>query len=321
MALRPRRRRRAGRRDRRAAGATTACSSPGARTRQRAAFLLRLRHAGAEAPSARRSHELLAWPTRSCGSAISTCGRTTACRCSATPCCCAARRAPRSSSSRIWSMSALSECERFYPAFQFVIWGGKHAGRSGRPRRCSIRSARPEPPLHGGADDTRRGSILLVGCGKMGGALLAGWLGRRRRRPTSVRRRARREGGGRVARAPQACTVRDAMPEADRAFAPASCCSRSSRRCMAEVAAAPIGASPAGHRLPVDRRRQDHRLLRAPPRPRGRGRARHAQHAGRGRPRHHRACANGAVSAEQRGCCETLMARGRRGRAGSMTKR
>ena len=39
----------------------------------------------------------------------------------------AARRArgaaPRAS--RTWSISRITECERFYPAFQFVLWGGK----------------------------------------------------------------------------------------------------------------------------------------------------------------------------------------------------
>ncbi len=41
---------------------------------------------------------------------------------------------------------AITECERFFPAFQFVLWGGKSPGRgAGRPP-CWNASARPEPP-------------------------------------------------------------------------------------------------------------------------------------------------------------------------------
>ena len=96
------------------------------------------------------------------------------------------RGAPGASAESLEDMVdiAITECERFFPAFQFVLWGGKtpqdalqaamlecvgeHDGRiragheewgSGvRPRaRMSI------PP------------ILLVGCGRMGSAMLSGW--------------------------------------------------------------------------------------------------------------------------------------------------
>ena len=36
--------------------------------------------------------------------------------------------------------AAVEECERFYPVFQFVLWGGKVAGRS--DRRGTDRHAR-----------------------------------------------------------------------------------------------------------------------------------------------------------------------------------
>ena len=44
------------------------------------------------------------------------------------------------------------------------------------------------------------------------------------------------------------------------------------------------------HLLPVDRRRQDHRLFREAPGQRGGDRPRDAEHPGRGRPRHHCLC-------------------------------
>ena len=66
-----------------------------------------------------------AWRMRSCGSAISAWIARTACRCSGTPCCCGAPAARPPRAWRTWSISPITECERFYPAFQFVLWGGK----------------------------------------------------------------------------------------------------------------------------------------------------------------------------------------------------
>ena len=47
---------------------------------------------------------------------------------------------------------AVSECERFYPAFQFVIWGGKSAPRRSPPPGKTT-EARPDP---------QRGQLLLL---------------------------------------------------------------------------------------------------------------------------------------------------------------
>ena len=51
--------------------------------------------------------------------------RRMACRCSAIPCCCAARPGASAESLEDMVDIALTECERFFPAFQFVLWGGK----------------------------------------------------------------------------------------------------------------------------------------------------------------------------------------------------
>ena len=79
------------------------------------------------------------------------------------------RGAPGASAESLEDMVdiAITECERFFPAFQFVLWGGKSpAGRSGGGdagvrRRGMTASAIPP--------------ILLVGCGRMGSAMLSGW--------------------------------------------------------------------------------------------------------------------------------------------------
>ena len=54
--------------------------------------------------------------------------RRTACRSSVIPCCCAAPPAPRPKSLEDMVDIAITECERFFPAFQFVLWGGKAPG-------------------------------------------------------------------------------------------------------------------------------------------------------------------------------------------------
>ncbi len=135
-------------------------------------------------------------------------------------------------------VGAIHACERYYPAFQFVVWAGKSAAEA-MARRCSTPRARrsgarhilssppPSAQLRTGAwahtavtsvsgkllvptfrvslkptvvmgprlrgDDTSiccdsfhitnalqdiTGTIALAGAGKMGGAMLAGWLAR-----------------------------------------------------------------------------------------------------------------------------------------------
>ncbi len=43
------------------------------------------------------------------------------------PCCCAASSASSAEQVEDLVDIAVSECERFYPAFQLVVWGGKPA--------------------------------------------------------------------------------------------------------------------------------------------------------------------------------------------------
>ena len=60
---------------------------------------------------------------------------------------------------------AISECERFYPAFQLVVWGGKPADEA-------IAAAMIEPDRRGvnpGGPAMIAGAVVLVGCGQMGG--------------------------------------------------------------------------------------------------------------------------------------------------------
>ena len=46
------------------------------------------------------------------------------------PCCCAGSEPPSSEQVEDLVDIAVSECERFYPAFQLVIWGGKPAAEA-----------------------------------------------------------------------------------------------------------------------------------------------------------------------------------------------
>ena len=117
--------------------------------------------------------------------------------------------------------SALEACERYFPAFQFVVWAGKAGARGARRRDvrdlgrgvssachgglagCPVRSGVPMPAVHRRRwpgmmpdlplslrnDDSRVQTsakilrpLVLVGAGKMGGAMLDGWLARELRR-------------------------------------------------------------------------------------------------------------------------------------------
>ena len=145
---------------------------------ERAAFLLRLRHEGAEAAARRRSTSCWPWPTSGCGSAISIWRPATTSP--AFRYAVLLRGIGAASSEQVEDLVdiAVSECERFYPAFQLVIWGGKPpeeamADRDDRPdRRGLIRRRLPH--------DGRAGTLVLVGCGQMGSAMLRGWLAQRR---------------------------------------------------------------------------------------------------------------------------------------------
>src|SRR5579859_6404395 len=102
-----------------------------------------------------------------CGSAISVCGPKRACRCSAMPCCCAAWAAPAWSRSRISWISHSMNASASIPRSSSCCGAARRLRTPWRPR-CWILLAKRD-----GRSVTR---ILLVGCGKMGGALLAGWL-------------------------------------------------------------------------------------------------------------------------------------------------
>jgi len=59
---------------------------------------------------------------------------------------------------------ALVECERFYPAFQLVIWGGKTADEA-------MTAAHPGPGRRGLTFRFKMSnSVLLIGCGRMAAA-------------------------------------------------------------------------------------------------------------------------------------------------------
>ena len=91
----------------------------------RAAFLLRLRHEGAEAAARRRSTSCWRSPTSGCGSGhfdLAAGDNSPAFRYAVL-----LRGIGTASSEQVEDLVdiAVSECERFYPAFQLVIWGGK----------------------------------------------------------------------------------------------------------------------------------------------------------------------------------------------------
>ncbi len=64
---------------------------------------------------------------------------------------------------------AVDACERYYQAFQFVLWAGKSA-RESLDAACS----RPKAKRERRTVAARLADV--VGAGKMGGAMLAGWL-------------------------------------------------------------------------------------------------------------------------------------------------
>ena len=149
---------------------------------------------------------------------------------------------------------AVTECERFYPAFQFVIWGGKSAARGAdrgdaRDRRRSLMTELAGP-------------LVLVGCGKMGGALLARLAAprpRARRTPTwsspmpalreALRERAWRGRARRAQDAADRARAARARVRGQAAGDGGACC-RPTRRWR------------AGRRAAVDRRRHRDRPLR-----------------------------------------------------------
>ena len=82
---------------------------------------------------------------------------------------CARRRRPAFEQAEAIAEAAVEECERFYPVFQFVLWGGKSPSEAiaaaliDTARRSVTRAHRiPDP-------------TWFVGCGNMGGAMVDGW--------------------------------------------------------------------------------------------------------------------------------------------------
>ena len=65
--------------------------------------------------------------------------------------------------------AAIEECERFYPVFQFVLWGGKSPGEA-------IAAALIDTPVkHDAMTPAFPAPTWFVGCGNMGGAMVDGW--------------------------------------------------------------------------------------------------------------------------------------------------
>ena len=148
---------------------------------------------------------------------------------------------------------ALGECERcFFRPLQFVLWGRQVAAAG---------DARGDA---GDAGRSMSGRVLLVGAGKMGAALLAGWLGRGARAAdirvvepaAEAREGAAAMGVGAVA-APDELAPGFAPEVVLFAVKPQSMDPRRPGLCRFQ-----------GTRLlPVDRRRQADPLLRVRPRP------------------------------------------------------
>ncbi len=170
---------------------------------------------------------------------------------------------------------ALEACEHYYPAFQFVLWGGKTAEDADRRRGAGVR----RPGVRAAV------SILLVGAGRMGGALLKGWLERGVKSITVVepkpspelRKLARAKkitlfaAPSQVKHKPAACVVA-IKPQVLKGEAAALAGFAQSGALMISIAAG-TSVRGAGHGLG----------------PEGAHHPRHAQHAGRHRPWHHRA--------------------------------
>ena len=150
------------------------------------------------------------------------------------------------------------------------------------------------------------GKLLLVGCGKMGGAMLDGWLARGLAASDIV-----------VAEPVEALRPgKQGLRSCRRRRGPAR------RREIVVLAVKPQSMdaaladlrrfADAGRGVPVDRRRQDAELFRQPSRRRRQGRALHAQHAGGGAPGHHgcHAPRPPSTAAEKKRCHELLEAVG-----------
>ncbi len=130
------------------------------------------------------------------------------------------------------------------------------------------------------------GPLLLVGCGKMGGALLRGWLSRGvPGKHVFVVDPAPRDLEDVQARGVTLATALDQLPAG---LQPGIVLLAIKPQFMDEALPAYRRFVTAGHHLPVDRRRQDRRLPQGQARRRCRRRALDAQHPGRGRPRHDR---------------------------------
>ena len=190
--------------------------------------------------------------------------------------------------------AAVAACERFYPAFQLVAWGGETPGegawhRHGRGLRSRLMHGAPSGRAPGGGAWScrrfpRRGLVLL-GCGKMGSALLEGWLagGPGPRRVTVLEPEPRRP---RCTRSPrEGLRLNAALPRRPRR-----------RRPRGQAAVDGRGAAARSRRSATARRSSS----RSPPARRSRAfeaalgdahpdRAGDAEHPRRDRPRHHRA--------------------------------
>ena len=76
---------------------------------------------------------------------------------------------------------AVEACEHYYPAFQFVLWGnkigaGSDGGGCARMRRAGLKGAKARRTRK----RTSPRSVLLIGAGRMGSALIKGWLAAKR---------------------------------------------------------------------------------------------------------------------------------------------
>ena len=161
------------------------------------------------------------------------------------------------------------------------------------------------------------GTLVLVGAGKMGGAMLEGWLALGLD-PATV-----------VVLEPQPAPEISALaarglrlnPALDTAAEAAAIVIAVKPQVAPEVVPALAPLVGRAHRRGLDHGRPHARLPRRRARAARRDRARHAEHAGRDRPRHHGRGAERARVAAQRELVHALLRRDRRGRMGRRTKR
>ena len=128
---------------------------------------LRLRFEGSRTPPRRAVANSSPASTSNCGSAISTSGPRTMSSCSATPCCWPAGRAQRRP-----MRGGSGQCARSLRALLSVL-PVRGLGRQDRRRGAGRRHVRH---ARRGVMARRAASLALVGAGKMGAALLGGWL-------------------------------------------------------------------------------------------------------------------------------------------------